>query len=223
MGGPEGHRGFLRSGGRVDAPDGHQAPRRPHLSAQEQGDVRPARRDQFANRAGQGKPAEVEPHRGCDGSAALLRVAFCSAFREPHGSLIVSPVTKSKPLPSSTRTVVVACQIPTGMALQLQVKQPRVVDGKDGAQMVDFWVKRGKVWYVHGPAYPVAPPKGYPRAPIIVGGYALTSGIPADFWEQWLEQNKNSDYVQPREGAEHGSIFAYPDMESTSDAAAEQA
>jgi hypothetical protein len=28
------------------------------------------------------------------------------------------------------------------------------------------------------------------------GGYALTPGIPRDFWELWLEQNRNAPYVR---------------------------
>jgi hypothetical protein len=35
----------------------------------------------------------------------------------------------------------------------------------------------------------------HPRYPVI-GGYALTPGVPRAFWEQWLEQNKDADYVK---------------------------
>jgi hypothetical protein len=134
---------------------------------------------------------------------------------------MVSPA-KTKPLSPSARTVTVACKIPTGLALQLQTEEPRIVDTPKGPEKIMFWVKRGKVWYVHGPSYPVNPPPGYPKPPLMVGGYALTSGIPADFWEQWLKQNELADYVVPPEGAEHGMVFAYATLDSAVSAASEQ-
>jgi hypothetical protein len=128
----------------------------------------------------------------------------------------------TKPIAATGRTVTVACKIASGLALQLQTQQPRIVDTPKGPEKVMFWVKAGKVYYVHGPAYPTSPPPGYPPAPLIVGGYALTPGIPADFWEQWLEQNKLADYVLPPEGAEHGMIYAMPSMEDAVAVAKEQ-
>ena len=49
----------------------------------------------------------------------------------------------------------------------------------------------------------------------------MTPGIPAEFWETWLEQNQNSTYVQPPPGADKGFIFAYADMADTVAAAEE--
>ena len=129
---------------------------------------------------------------------------------------------KTKALPASARTVCVACKVPTGIALQLQKQELRIVDTPKGPEKVAFWVKQGKIYYAHGPAYPINPPPGYPRAPLIVGGYALTPGIPAEHWEQWLEQNKLADYVVPPDGAEHGMVFAYATLDDTAAAAGEQ-
>jgi hypothetical protein len=122
-------------------------------------------------------------------------------------------MAKAKPFPESTRTVTVACKIENGLQLQLQVKQPRFVSnrestGSEKIEAVNFWVKAGKVYFVHGPAYPVAPPKGYPRQPMIEGGYALTTGIPVEFWNSWLEQNALADYVTS------DMIWAEPDLDS---------
>lgn len=129
---------------------------------------------------------------------------------------------KSKPLPASTRTVTVACKVPTGMVLQLQKKQPTLIpDGRGELKEHEFFVKHGPVHFVAGPAYPKFPPKGYPPPPLIVGGYALTPGIPAEFWEEWLEQNKLAQYVLPVNGSEHGAIFAMPTMEDAKAAAEE--
>jgi hypothetical protein len=45
--------------------------------------------------------------------------------------------------------------------------------------------------------------------PDIKGGYAFTPNIPADFWEEWLEQNELADYVV------NHMIFALPEVAST--------
>jgi hypothetical protein len=104
---------------------------------------------------------------------------------------------KAKPVVTATsRTVVVANKIPTGIQLQLQEKVKRHVDTKAGLEVVEFWVKRGKTYHCHGPAYPALPPDGYPEKPIIVGGYAMSQGIPTEFWNEWLKQNQQADYVK---------------------------
>lgn len=77
--------------------------------------------------------------------------------------------------------------------------------------------RKCKVYYVRGPAYPVgALPKGYRKPPTVEGGYAMTPGIPVDFWETWLEQNRLAPYVTA------GMIFAEPSMEDATAHAAEQ-
>src|SRR5271156_4718818 len=128
---------------------------------------------------------------------------------------VVSTIEKSGP------TVCVACKIPNGLKLQLQTTMPTIVDTPRGPEMKDFWVKGGREWNVRGPAYPVAPPAGYPKPPMIEGGYAITRGIPKEFWDKWYEQNRNASYCQPHEGSEHGFIFAYADLDDTIAAAIE--
>jgi hypothetical protein len=133
-------------------------------------------------------------------------------------------VVQRKPVASkSKRTVTVACKIPQGIILQLQRPAERMEDTRDGPRPRTYWVKFGEIFFVRGPAYPVGTiPKGFRRPPINEGGYALTNGIPADFWEQWAEQNAKADFVVAPDGAEHGMIFAYPDMEDAASAAREQ-
>jgi hypothetical protein len=122
----------------------------------------------------------------------------------------------------SVRTVTVACKVPTGLRLQLETPQKRIIAGRDGDEMVTFNIPGGKVYYVHGPALPRGGlPEGF-TPPIIVGGYALTPGIPADFWNTWVQQKKLAEFFLPPDGAEHGMIFAYSTVESTRDAAREQ-
>jgi hypothetical protein len=135
-----------------------------------------------------------------------------------------APVVQRRPVSQkSGRTVTVACKIPPGLVLQLQRPLEKYEDTREGPQPRTYWVKYGPIHVVKGPAYPCGTvPKGFPKPPIIEGGYALTPGIPADFWEQWAEQNKNADFFHPANGADHGAIFAYPDMEDVVAAAAEQ-
>lgn len=132
-------------------------------------------------------------------------------------------LTKQTPSPAA-RTVTVACKLPNGLVLRLQQKEDRPVESREGTKMVTFWVSKpgSPVYRVRGPEIPRGGlPEGY-KVPMIVGGYALTPGIPAEFWEEWAEQNKLADYFLPPEGCEHGAIFAYPSVESASDAADEQ-
>jgi hypothetical protein len=127
---------------------------------------------------------------------------------------------------SSARTVVVACKIPNGLTLQLQRPFEKWEDERDGPRKRTYNVFYGKRYIVRGPAYPVGTlPKGFAQAkptPMLEGGYALTRGIPKDFWEQWLAQNKEAEFVIAPEGAEHGMIFAYDDIDDVAAAAREQ-
>jgi hypothetical protein len=124
---------------------------------------------------------------------------------------------------STSRTVVVACKIPNGLILQLQHPVKRMEDTRDGPEPRTYNAFGGKRIYIWGPAYPVGTiPKGFPKPPMIEGGYALTRGVPMAFWEQWLEQNKLAPFVQAPDGAEHGMIFAYEDLDSVVSAAREQ-
>ena len=96
-------------------------------------------------------------------------------------------------------TVTVACKFPAGLVLQLCRKTEYVEEGAGGTRINRVrWDKDGPTYTVRGPAMPNGQvPKGYVR-PVIEGGYALTSNIPADFFEQWMDQNKDSPLVTNR-------------------------
>lgn len=127
---------------------------------------------------------------------------------------------------SNARMVVVACKIPNGLILQLQRPFEKFEDTRNGPERRTYNVFHGRRYVVRGPAYPVGTlPKGFAQAkptPMIEGGYALTRGIPLKFWQEWLEQNKEADYVVAPEGAAHGMIFAYDDLDDAAAAAREQ-
>ena len=130
---------------------------------------------------------------------------------------------KVKPISVSARTVTVACKVPMGLQLQLQKDMEKWDDERGGPVKRTYKVKTGKIYYVAGPAYPQGgKPKNFPREPMVEGGYALTPGIPAEFWEEWLHQNRLAPYVQATDGAEHGMIFAYGSKADTVAAAREQ-
>lgn len=50
----------------------------------------------------------------------------------------------------------------------------------------------------------------------IVGGYAMTHGIPKAFWDEWIEQNKEADYVV------NGMLFAHVEAASVTSKARDQ-
>ena len=120
---------------------------------------------------------------------------------------IPQPAIKSE-RGKGANTVIVACKIPAGLKLQLCRKVEYVEEGLGGTRInrVRF-DKFGKTYNVRGPAQPNGEiPKGY-RRPEVEGGYALTYGIPADFWQEWAQQNADAPYMQSE------MIFAYPDRD----------
>lgn len=122
---------------------------------------------------------------------------------------IGAPMVRGIDKPKSSGTVTVACKIPQGLRLQLQApmyrKMPTGQGRENEYQDVEFMVFVGTPYYVFGPAVPAmgGVPNGYILPKAIEGGYALTEGIPAEFWEKWLEQNRLAPYV------ENKMIFAY--------------
>ena len=96
-------------------------------------------------------------------------------------------------------TTTVACKIPNGLWLRVfdQIEQHEPVMG-GGTRPVKKAILRGEPVRVHGPATP------FGEAPkcLIVGGYAHTPNVDADFFAKWLEQNADHDAVK------NGLIFA---------------
>jgi hypothetical protein len=92
-------------------------------------------------------------------------------------------------------TVTVACCMPGGILLELS----EIVDKSEqtplGLRTVKESVRRPELgtFRVRGPTMPHGVHASFP---IIAGRFALTPGIPKDFWERWLEINKHSDIVK---------------------------
>jgi hypothetical protein len=118
---------------------------------------------------------------------------------------------------STQSYVTVACKL--GVArfeLQLCEKRTVRVPSSGGVTIEeDHYFRVGKIWVVRGTAYPEGtPPKGFIRRPEEVEGYALTKGIPKEFWDEWVHQYKDLEMVKNR------LIFAaetYDDIEGVAD------
>jgi hypothetical protein len=94
---------------------------------------------------------------------------------------------------ATSGTVIVGCKIPNGLILQLSTME-RTIEPVMGGGHRDIQIGRkvGPRYVVKGPAFPVGQVPRY----LIAGGYALTSGIPEEFWNDWYAQNKDADYVR---------------------------
>ncbi|TXH35298.1 MAG: hypothetical protein E6Q98_16025 [Rhodospirillaceae bacterium] len=100
----------------------------------------------------------------------------------------------------SIATVTVACKIPNGLILRVfdMVDHDVPVMG-GGTKTTKKAVQRGGMVKVNGPATPFGQA---PRSQI-VGGYALTHNVPAEFFKDWLKQNAEHDAVK------NGLIFGH--------------
>lgn len=100
-------------------------------------------------------------------------------------------------------TVTVACKIPNGLSLRIMepyTENELVMGG--GTREVTKHREIGEPVRIKG--------NSSPEGTMIVthGGYALTTGVSADFWEKWLEQNKDTALVK------NNLIYALPREDS---------
>lgn len=91
--------------------------------------------------------------------------------------------------------VTVGCKMPTGIILRIHqpYNETELVMG-GGTRDVTVYRALETTHTVWGPRNAkLRDPVDANDDPILVTlGYALTPGIPADFWDVWVEQNKNS-------------------------------
>jgi hypothetical protein len=120
--------------------------------------------------------------------------------------------TQTSPSPDAAygaATVTVACKMPNGVWLQLhELVECTEPHPALGTRQVKQARKVGEPIMV----------KGYRGLPFgidpkidIAGGYALTPGVPRDFWKKWFEQNKHSALVK------NHLIFAHHERASVDD------
>jgi hypothetical protein len=113
----------------------------------------------------------------------------------------------------SNETVTVACKIPNGLVMRLFEMVPGtepVMGG--GSREVKVSRQKGPTITLNGPSvrFGDIPPFS------IVGGYALTPNVPADFFEEWKKQNSEQMFIK------NNLIFAHGKTETASDRAREQ-
>lgn len=120
---------------------------------------------------------------------------------------------EAAPKNHSGGTVTVACKVPGGLRLRVfeMVDSLETIPGI-GQRTAKMAQPVGGQVVINGPAHPIN------RAPgkEIAGGYALTMGVPADFFRAWMQQNKDSAMVRNR------LIFAHENADYARSKAREQ-
>ncbi len=108
---------------------------------------------------------------------------------------------------TGSETVTVASKLPMDFVLQLHDKVTRH-EPVIGGGMREFAVYQQRfgapTYIINGNSW--AQNKGPHQQ--IQSGFAITHGIPKAFWEEWLDQQGNSDIVR------NGMIFAHSDLAS---------
>lgn len=94
--------------------------------------------------------------------------------------------------------VTVACKLAMGIVMQLYEMRDTMENVSGGnSRVVKIAHPVGKAVTVRGnsTAFGIQKP--------LIGGYALTPNVDKDFFDQWLRQNKDADYVK------NGMVFAH--------------
>ncbi|MGY0790954.1 hypothetical protein ACW7BJ_16430 [Azospirillum argentinense] len=127
--------------------------------------------------------------------------------------LTASAASDATPPATTGETVTVACKLPHGLRLRTftmaETSEP-VMGG--GFRKVEVARPDPMTFVIHGAAVP----KGVSAEHAIRGGYAITPGVPKDFWDKWLAQNADSDLVRS------GLIFAHERSHYAEDEAKER-
>lgn len=89
--------------------------------------------------------------------------------------------------------VTVACKVPNGVLLRLfkmvPSSEPVLGGGRRETTIAEVIAAPVKI---HGPARPF----GADPVALVVGGYALTPNVDADFFAEWMRQNADHDMVK---------------------------
>jgi hypothetical protein len=124
---------------------------------------------------------------------------------DQRGTLTLKTAETANPSAGSSETVTVACKLPNGLTMRLfhavSVDYPLLGGGRR-TENEFHEIPDSPRYTLNGWSHDQ---KVAPEYTIIggAGGFALTHGIPKDFWEVWLKQNEKSDVVRK------GLIFAH--------------
>jgi hypothetical protein len=124
----------------------------------------------------------------------------CSApapFGFKRKGITTMPKQPTPVSPRARNKIIVGSKLPMSIELQLfnMVEQQRTFRG---TAWVEIEAQRvGAAVTIRGTSYPRGiPPTGFISPPQIVHGYSLTYGVDAEWFEQWLAQNKTTDIVK---------------------------
>lgn len=107
------------------------------------------------------------------------------------------------PQKRASRTVHVACKLPTGLVLHTDTMGRANEAYNGGHRQVDVAKKDPTIFEARG----IALPAGHTRDYIVPGGYAVTPGCPYELWEKWRGQNEESLLL------ENELIYAHEDRD----------
>jgi hypothetical protein len=131
----------------------------------------------------------------------VARAASARPQEEAKQPRAVPTMADRKPVEGST-TCIVGCKLPNGIILQLsEMQDSHESMPLGGVQRVKIGRKIGEQFTLKGNRVPVGG-DGQRIIPdyLILGGvdagYALTHGIPREFMERWMDQNKDNDIVK---------------------------
>jgi hypothetical protein len=99
---------------------------------------------------------------------------------------------EARAVSKTPRTVTVACKMPHGVVIRDFVKttvHEQVMGG--GSRPVEVFRPVGPKIRIKGPTVPAL----FVRHVEVVGGYAITEGVPADVFERWVETNKEAPFI----------------------------
>ncbi len=118
---------------------------------------------------------------------------------------------KAQNLPKSATRITVACKYPHGVILQLYKQEMVEVAAPGGPRKELKSFQVGEAVKINGPVAPTNQSSPHETS----GGFALTHGVDAEFFREWMKQNEHSDLVK------NGLIFSASDRASARDRAEE--
>lgn len=119
----------------------------------------------------------------------------------PRRTVTDQPPARFQPAPTpaapSRGSITVGCKLDIPyFELQLCREQEVSENTQTGPRLIKQFFKTGKIVTIRGTAYPSGtPPLGFPEKPEMRNGYAITHGVDADFFEEWMSQNALAPYV----------------------------
>jgi hypothetical protein len=106
------------------------------------------------------------------------------------------PNSSPSPRITTGKTVTIGCKMPTGLVLRVD----EMVDATEqvfggGARQIKVARQVGSPVILNGCAVNIADLTSGRAVGQVVGGFGITTGVPKDFWDKWLEQHKDDPLV----------------------------